>query len=163
MSTVLYTIGYEGWGFDLWVDGLLSRGVRTVVDVRELPLSRRPGWSKRALAGKLSERGIGYVHMRSLGTPAELRHALRTGALSFAEFAPQFEAILLERADDLDALLSLARSQALALMCWEEDPGRCHRSLVARALRRRAEASDERARAIGRQPLEIVDLRRIHP
>lgn len=149
-SISLYTIGYEGWGFDLWVDELLSHGVRTVVDVRELPLSRRPGWSKKALAEKLSERGIGYVHMRALGTPAELRHALKSGTLAFSEFAPQFETLLAERGEDLDALLALARSQPVALMCWEEDPARCHRSIVAKALVARSA-----------NPIEVIDIRRI--
>lgn len=157
MGTAVYTIGYEAWGFDLWVDELLARGVRVVVDVRELPLSRRPGWSKKALAENLSERGIGYVHMRSLGTPAELRHALKSGALSFGEFAPQFEAMLAERTEDLDALLVLARSQPVALVCWEEDPARCHRSLVAAALQKRAAA---RAADPAAEPVEVVDIRR---
>lgn len=150
MTIEVYTIGYEGWGFDLWVEALIEHGVRMVVDVRELPLSRRPGWSKRALAERLSERGIGYVHMRSLGTPAELRHALKTGALSFAEFTPQFQVILADRPDDLDALLALARSQPIALVCWEEDPARCHRSLVAAALKSRAG-----------EPLAVCDIRRL--
>jgi uncharacterized protein (DUF488 family) len=145
----IYTIGYESWGFDLWADELLALGVRTVVDVRELPLSRRPGWSKTALAEKLSARGIGYIHMRRLGSPAPLRHALRDGSLSFAEFAPQFRALLDERAEDLEALLTLADSQMVALMCWEEDPARCHRSLVAEALVR-----------LSTEPLEVVDVRR---
>jgi uncharacterized protein (DUF488 family) len=151
MPLTVFTIGYEGWGFDLWVDTLREHGVRTVVDVRELPLSRRPGWSKKALAEKLAERGVGYVHMRRLGSPAPLRHALRDGGLTFAEFAPQFRALLAEREEDLDALLALARSQPVALMCWEEDPARCHRSLVAEALVERSE-----------EPIEVVDIRRLN-
>lgn len=150
VTVTVFTIGYEGWGFDLWVDELIAHGVRTVVDVRELPLSRRPGWSKTALSEKLAERGLGYVHMRALGTPPELRHALKSGSLSFAEFTPRFEAMLRDRVEDLDALLALADSQRIALMCWEEDPARCHRSLVA------AGVGD---RAGGR--LEVVDIRRI--
>lgn len=146
----LWTIGYEGWGFDLWVEALREQGVSTVVDVRELPLSRRPGWSKRALAENLSERGFGYIHMRELGTPAPLRHALREGGLTFAEFTPQFEAILAERPAEIDALVTLAHSQPVVLMCWEEDPGVCHRSLVARAAKRRS-----------KQPVAVVNIRRI--
>ncbi|HSK48847.1 MAG TPA: DUF488 domain-containing protein [Coriobacteriia bacterium] len=148
----IFTIGYEGWGFDLWADELLANGVQTVVDVRELPLSRRPGWSKRSLAEKLAERGLGYVHMRALGTPAPLRHGLRDGSLPFHEFAPQFRAMLDDRAEELDALLHLARTQTVVLMCWEEDPAKCHRSLVVEALGERAD-----------EPLDVVDIRRIAP
>jgi uncharacterized protein (DUF488 family) len=151
-AAVLYTIGYEGWGFDLWIESLCAHGVRTVVDVRELPLSRRPGWSKRALAEKLAERGFGYVHVRALGSPAPLRHALRDGALSFDEFAPQFRELLEARVEDLAALVQLSQSQPVALMCWEEDPARCHRSLVAEAV---AELSDE--------AIDVVDIRRVSP
>lgn len=148
----VYTIGYEGWGADDWIATLQELGVRTVVDVRELPLSRRPGWSKKALAERLSVADLGYVHMRSLGTPAPMRHGLRDGSLPFSEFAPQFREILAHRTEDLDALLHLAESQSVALMCWEEDPAHCHRSLVAEALSKRA----------GDQAVEVVDIRR-HP
>lgn len=150
MSVTLYTIGYESWGFDIWVDALREHGVRTVVDVRELPLSRRPGWSKKVLGERLGESGIGYVHMKALGTPAELRHALRDGSLSFAEFTPQFETMLADRSEDVEALLQLARSQPVALMCWEEDPARCHRSLVVAAVSRAAQP----------ERVNVIDIRR---
>lgn len=149
-GVVIMTIGYEGWGHDMWIAALKEHGVQTVVDVRELPLSRRPGWSKTALAARLAENGIGYVHMRSLGSPAPLRHGLRDKTLSFTEFAERFAAVLEERGADLEALLHLARSQTVALMCWEEDPAKCHRSLVAGAL---AQGADE--------PVEIIDIRRM--
>lgn len=150
MSLRIFTIGYEGWGFDLLLAALHEHGVCTVVDVRELPLSRRPGWSKTALAERLAADGIGYIHMRALGTPGPLRHALRDRSLSFAEFTPQFEALLAEKTEDLEALLTLARTQPVALMCWEEDPARCHRSLVAAALVARAGES-----------IDVVDIRRL--
>ncbi len=150
MSITLYTIGYESWGADIWLDALAEHGVRTVVDVRELPLSRRPGWSKTALASRLADHGFGYIHMRALGTPAPMRHALRDGSLPFGEFAEQFRAMLADRGEELDALLVLARSQPVALMCWEEDPARCHRSLVVEALRERAG-----------EPIDVVDIRRL--
>jgi uncharacterized protein (DUF488 family) len=146
----LFTIGYESWGLDTWIRALHDNGVRTVVDVRELPLSRRPGWSKRALAERLSEQGIGYLHVKALGTPAPLRHALRSGELPFSEFEPQFGRMLDDRQEELLALLLLARSQPVALMCWEEDPARCHRSLVAKAMTPLAD-----------EPIEITDIRRM--
>jgi uncharacterized protein YeaO (DUF488 family) len=102
------------------------------------------------VGARLSENGLGYIHIKALGTPAPLRHALRNGGLSFDEFAPQFEALLGDRDAELDALLHLARSQTVALMCWEEDPNACHRSLVARALQRRSGAS-----------VEVCDIRRM--
>lgn len=149
MAATIFTIGYEGWGLDLWIDTLHEHGVRSVVDVRELPLSRRPGWSKKALAQRLAENGLGYVHMRALGTPAPLRHGLKDGSLPFSEFEPQFKGLLADRPEELDALVRLARTQPVVLMCWEEDPARCHRSIVVKALSERAE-----------EDFDVVDIRR---
>src|SRR3712207_4594344 len=75
----LFTIGYEGATIDAFLDTLEEAGVKTLVDVRAVPLSRKPGFSKRALAAALAERGIGYRHLQRLGTPAEGRNAARKG------------------------------------------------------------------------------------
>ena len=55
--------------------------VRLLVDTRAVAASRRPGFSKRQLAASLDENGIGYLHLRGLGTPAEGRQAARSGDL----------------------------------------------------------------------------------
>jgi len=149
----IYTIGYEGFGIDEWVTRLHEAGVQLVVDVRELPLSRRPGFSKRKLAERLAAEGIDYVSVRALGSPPELRAPLKRGTLTFAEFAPRFREVLAEREPELREVLRLAQQRSAVLVCWEEDPARCHRSLVADALRRLAEESL-------REPLEVVDIRR---
>ena len=75
----LRTIGYERATPASLIAALRAAGVRTVVDVRALANSRRPGFSKRALSAALDEAGIGYVHERALGTPAEGRAAVRNG------------------------------------------------------------------------------------
>src|SRR3954466_2864574 len=54
-------------------------GVERVIDVRALPLSRRPGFSKSPLRAALEQAGIEYVHLKALGTPAEGRSAARAG------------------------------------------------------------------------------------
>lgn len=74
---IIHTIGYEGKSIEEFVDILVENDVQIVVDVRELPLSRKAGFSKRGLAAALEERGIGYVHMRELGTPRAMRQQLR--------------------------------------------------------------------------------------
>ncbi|MBX6745513.1 MAG: DUF488 domain-containing protein, partial [Acetobacteraceae bacterium] len=70
MSRPLFTIGYEQATPATLIEALRTAGVRTLVDVRALANSRRPGFSKRALAAALEEAGIGYEHLRALGTPA---------------------------------------------------------------------------------------------
>jgi uncharacterized protein (DUF488 family) len=126
----LRTIGYEGFAVDRWLSTLEEQGVEVVVDVRDLPLSRRKGFSKSALRDALAARGIEYIHVKALGNPKVLREALKSG-LSFDEFAATFDSLLDEREEPLRALATLAEKRVACLVCFEEDPARCHRSLVA--------------------------------
>jgi uncharacterized protein (DUF488 family) len=79
MAQRLFTIGYEQATPDAVLGELKRAGVTLLVDVRAVAASRRPGFSKRALAAGLDERGIGYLHLRGLGTPAAGRNAARSG------------------------------------------------------------------------------------
>lgn len=130
MSAVC-TLGYEGRGLDEWVGALVDARVQVVVDVRDVPISRRRGFSKTALSQRLAADGIEYRHIRSLGNPRELRHALKDGSLAFRDFAPQFRELLNHRQDDLLELAALAVESRICLVCFEEDPTTCHRSIVA--------------------------------
>jgi len=128
------TIGYEGAVLDDWVEALAAANVETVVDVRDVPISRRKGFSKTALAARLEQAGIGYVHARALGNPRKWRHALKDGVMTFEEFAPLFREQLADRSDELAPVLEMARAHRVCLVCFEADPERCHRSLVAESL-----------------------------
>ena len=75
----IFTIGYEGATVPEVITALKRAGVERVIDVRALPLSRRPGFSKTPLRNALGESGIDYVHLKALGTPAEGRAAARAG------------------------------------------------------------------------------------
>ncbi|MGN1286607.1 MAG: DUF488 family protein, partial [Bradyrhizobium sp.] len=75
----LFTIGYEQTPSKAVLDELEHAGVKLLVDVRAVASSRRPGFSKTQLAAGLDERGIGYVHLRGLGTPKSGREAARSG------------------------------------------------------------------------------------
>jgi uncharacterized protein (DUF488 family) len=85
MGRQLFTIGYEGTRLPEFLNELTAAGVQTLVDVRELPQSRIPGYSKTALSAALKQKGIEYIHMRELGSPRELRHELRENG-NFAAF-----------------------------------------------------------------------------
>lgn len=125
------TIGYEGFTVDAWVSELKKEGVNLIIDVRELPLSRRKGFSRTALSERLVSEGIEYRHARDLGNPKDLRHGLKDGGLCFDDFRAVFLRILEEREDALRVVLGLAADHAVCLMCFEEDPSTCHRSIVA--------------------------------
>lgn len=127
----LFTIGYEGATVDGLVAALQTAGVRTLVDVRAVPLSRKPGFSKKALAARLAEAGIGYRHMQRLGTPPDGRAAARKGDHGGLE---RIYLAHLEASDaqaQLAELAALARAEPVALLCFERCPEDCHRSLLA--------------------------------
>jgi uncharacterized protein (DUF488 family) len=139
----LFTIGYEQSTASAFFDALTQAKVGLLVDVRAVAASRRPGFSKRQLAAGLDEHGIGYVHLQKLGTPKEGRLAARSG--NAGEMLRIFDRHLKKpeaqhELDELTALgkASLARSgRPLCLLCYERDPGHCHRQRLADELHTR--------------------------
>jgi uncharacterized protein (DUF488 family) len=136
MPPTVWTIGYEAVTFATFLEALRPAGIGMVIDVRDLPLSRRAGFSKTILRASLNEAGIGYTHLKGLGTPKEGRQAIRRG--DTATFWSIYEARLLgtEGQRDLAVAAGIAGEQASALLCFEADPHLCHRSRVAESLER---------------------------
>jgi hypothetical protein len=124
------TIGYEGRSIDDFVEEVKGAGIECVVDVRELPLSRRPGFSKTALSERLASAGIRYEHERSLGNPKDNRDGFRAGSEQAIE---RYESLLDGPA--ADAIERLRRSidrSNIALLCYERDHSTCHRSCITK-------------------------------
>jgi uncharacterized protein (DUF488 family) len=138
----IFTIGYEGATQPDFIEALKAAGVERIIDVRALPLSRRPGFSKTPLKGALGEAGIDYVHLRALGTPAEGREAARKGRHSDLKriYAGQLE--LPEAIAQGAQMLDLADDKPSALLCFERDPAGCHRTLLLAAVAPEAEVID---------------------
>lgn len=138
----IFTIGYEGATVADFIAALTAAGVERVIDVRALPLSRRPGFSKTPLKGALQDAGIEYVHLRALGTPAEGRSAARAGrhADMARVYAGQLE--LPEAIAQGAQMLELAREKPSALLCFEREPKHCHRTLLLKAMAAFAEVVD---------------------
>ncbi|WP_247878149.1 DUF488 domain-containing protein [Azospirillum sp. TSO22-1] len=136
-TPTIWTIGYEKASQDSVIAALRAAGIRTLLDVRELPLSRRAGFSKSPLRAGLAEAGIGYVHLKGLGTPAEGRMA---GRMHDHE---RFWAIVERRMEtpeaeaDLQRAAAIAREEPACLLCVEADPCVCHRLRVAQLLAER--------------------------
>jgi len=130
----LFTIGYEGATVGEFLAALQSAGVERVIDVRAIPNSRRPGFSKTPLRNALAEAGVDYVHLRALGTPADGRAAARAGRHDDLEriYAGQLE--LPEAIAEGAQMVGLAEEKPTALLCYERDPAACHRSLLLSAL-----------------------------
>ena len=74
MHPTLFTLGYEGLTIEAFIARLQAAQVKTVVDVRELPLSRKKGFSKSAFCAALSAHGIAYLHAPALGCPKPIRN-----------------------------------------------------------------------------------------
>ncbi len=85
-KSVIYTIGYEGKTVSNFIDILQKHGIKLLVDVRELPLSRKNGFSKTKLKEALNKVGIEYVSFKELGAPKDLRHELKDKNIKFEEF-----------------------------------------------------------------------------
>src|SRR5689334_23426764 len=130
----IFTIGYEGATVPEFLGALEKAGVERVIDVRALPLSRRPGFSKSALRAALEEAGIEYVHLKALGTPAEGRTAARAGRHHDLKriYASQLE--LPEAIAQGAQMIALAEEKPSALLCFEREPQHCHRTLLLSAV-----------------------------
>ncbi|MGB4107170.1 MAG: DUF488 domain-containing protein [Alphaproteobacteria bacterium] len=128
MQKSLYTIGYEGTNTDDFVTTLENAGVNVVVDVRFHPFSRRGGFSKSPLAAVLREHGIDYLHLRELGNP---RHNQPPGP---GGFEAAFEAHMQTQTAQggVAKAAEIAEKSPSCLLCYEREPGSCHRNIVAR-------------------------------
>ena len=128
----IFTIGYEGTTMDAFLATLRVAGVEQVIDVRALPLSRRPGFSKNILAVTLKDSGIGYVHLKALGTPKPGRDAAKKGDWRTMERVYEGQLHLPEAQAQAAQLRDLAAEKTSALLCFERDPKHCHRTMLLR-------------------------------
>ena len=130
----LFTIGYEKARLPDVVATLAASGVATLIDVRDRPISRRPGFSKHQLAAAAEAAGIRYLHLQALGTPPEGRLANRRHEWE------RFWGIVELRLTSAEAELALQQAASVALqgasclLCYEADWHICHRRRIAEML-----------------------------
>jgi uncharacterized protein (DUF488 family) len=131
----LRTVGYENTSLEQFVCSLLAADVEHVIDIRELPLSRRKGFSKTALREELRRHGIRYDHLKILGDPKSGREAAKAGRLQ--EFRRIFREHLASpgAVEGLKLAARIAAGGRSALLCYEREHQHCHRAIVADALR----------------------------
>jgi uncharacterized protein (DUF488 family) len=131
---LISTIGYEGSEITDFVSVLKYSGIQALVDIRDLPSSRKPGFSKNSLNASVSKAGIEYIHLKSLGDPRDGRLAARAGNMT------KFRKIFCEHIGSPDGKMALnfvanlARSKSICLMCFERDHKVCHRDIVVQEL-----------------------------
>lgn len=127
----IYTIGYEDATVDRLVHCLEQSGIETLIDVRAVPLSRKPGYSKNKLAERLAASGIEYVGLKGLGTPAAGRDAARKGHTQEMHAIFKKHLKTKEAKEDLKQAIEIAQKSSSVLLCREHTPGVCHRKIVA--------------------------------
>lgn len=129
----MYTIGYSGHTVDTFIETLHATGIEMLVDIRRTPLSRKKGFSKTALQRALEDADIAYRHIPTLGSPPELRRDVQK-AKDYSAFFASFREYLQSRTDDVSQAAELVATQRFCLMCVEQCPDECHRSVVAEAI-----------------------------
>ena len=128
------TIGYEGSEISDFVSVLKYAGVEALVDIRDLPSSRKPGFSKNSLSASVAKAGSEYIHVKPLGDPREGRLAARAGNMT------KFRKIFCEHISSPEGktalyfVANLAKGKKICLMCFERDHKFCHREIVVQEL-----------------------------
>ncbi len=145
----LHTIGYEGQNLVSFGAVLEKYQIRRIVDVREIPLSHKSGFSKTRLREFLQSIDIEYIHAQSLGCPKEIRNDYRAGK-DWECYKARYLQFMGTRTEDLLSLLESVSGVTSCLLCFEADHSRCHRSFIAARL---AEMSDGKLQVVPIVPI----------
>lgn len=132
----IHTVGYQGRTLAEFLALLAAHRIDELLDIRESPWSRKPGFSAKPLAAALEAAGIAYRAMPELGTPRPLRDAYRADGDLAALFAG-YRAHLETRPEALAVAAERAAAGRAVLFCFEREPSECHRQVVAAALAER--------------------------
>jgi uncharacterized protein (DUF488 family) len=142
------TIGVYGWTLDAFLDALAAAEVDLVADVRERRGVRGHDYAwanSQRLQAALAAAAIEYRHRKELAPTTELRQLqyredarLGVGKRSRAELAPAYRERylheILDRVDLASFVAEFPSGSRAALLCVEQDPEACHRSLIAERL-----------------------------
>jgi uncharacterized protein (DUF488 family) len=134
INSRVWTIGYEGWKIDGFIDRLKKAGIKQLIDVREIPVSRKKGFSKSALKANLESAGLIYKHIPELGSPSDVRNEYKAGG-SIDEFMARYKAYMETQLESYDLLKGMALVRPSAIMCMEKEFMICHRRIIADRLK----------------------------
>lgn len=86
--------------------------------------------------------GIDYVHLKHLGTPKPGRDAAKRGDVATLRAVYDAQLGLPEAHAEAARMRALAQEKPSALLCFEREPGHCHRTLLLQAEGEGAEVVD---------------------
>ncbi|MDZ5457874.1 DUF488 domain-containing protein [Azohydromonas lata] len=134
-ARAIFTFGYEGLDIAAFIARARAAGVQTIVDVRELPLSRKKGFSKTPFKTELASAGLAYLHIPALGCPRDIRDRYKVDK-DWAAYTRDFQAYIETQGATIRELVKLSKSTTACLVCFEADYSMCHRTYVARSARK---------------------------
>ena len=129
----IFSIGYEGKTMEEFIGILKKAGVQLLIDVRDAPFSRKPGFSKKPLEASLQDAGIEYVGIPELGTDKSSREAHKADP-NITPILEEYKIKFEKNIAIYQALKKMARAKVTALMCYEEDYRQCHRQVIEERL-----------------------------
>jgi len=130
-----FTIGYTGKPLSDILDTLVANGVRTLIDIRQNPVSMyRPEVAKSNLKREVECRRMNYAHAPELGVPRDIRaKSIETGTRDVIWEWYDKEVVAPYIRKNLHWFMN-ANEHPVALMCVEFDPKECHRHRIFLAL-----------------------------
>ena len=134
MSRNLFTVGYQGTKIESFIAQLKNHAINCLIDVREVPLSRKPGFSKASLAGHLTSNNIRYIHLKELGSPKPAREKLKLDN-DYEAFFVRMENHLSDKQDAIENAYFYVTNNTCCLMCYERLADSCHRKVVANKIK----------------------------
>ena len=127
----VYTSGYEGISIDAFLNRLLKRGVRRVIDVRKNAYSRKYGFTGGVFRSVCMNVGIDYVHVPQLGVPSKLRNDLDAPGARAALFTHYRTEIVPAQSSAQERVAALMKERPSTLVCFEANSADCHRGSLA--------------------------------
>ena len=136
MARQLFTIGYEGMNLDGFIEKLKNFAINCLIDVREIPFSRKRGFSKSALSQRLLSENIRYIHLKELGSPKLVREKLKTSR-DYLTFFKKMDEYLTDKQEAIENVYKYVLDNTCCLMCFERLAAECHRKIVAMKIKER--------------------------
>ena len=131
---LLNTIGYEGLQINEFFDLLIENGIQTIVDIRDNPISRKPGFSKNSLIKTSKDNNLNYIHLVALGCPKEIRNSYRNNN-DWSLYTNRYLTYLRTQSKEIDNLINIVKNEICCLLCFEADYFYCHRRYVANTIK----------------------------
>lgn len=124
----IYTIGYEGSDIEQFVATLKKNKIKSLIDIRKNPVSRKKGFSKNKLAQALVPEGIRYFHFGELGVPSAWRKEAKAEIITREKMFKKYSKEILPGSQEkIDEIIQIAKKGRAVLLCYEKDAHDCHR------------------------------------